>query len=146
LDKRGLMGNIAQSTRGRPFAPGNPGRPPGSRNKTTQAIELLLDGEAEQLTRKAVELALGGDTVALKLCLERLAPPRKDRPVRFELAVTNTLTDVTAAADAVLRAVADGEITPAEAASTMAVIEGYRRLKETADLEARVAALEADRL
>ena len=68
----------ASSTR---FKPGNPGRPKGARHRTTVAIEVLLDGEAEALTRKAVEMALGGDTTAMRLCLERLAPPRRDRPV-----------------------------------------------------------------
>ncbi|WP_181707639.1 DUF5681 domain-containing protein [Chthonobacter rhizosphaerae] len=138
-----ITGNNAAATRGRPFAPGNPGRPKGSRNRTSLAVELLLEGEAEQLTRKAIDLALAGDTVALKLCIDRLAPPRKDRPVRFEIPASNALADVVQVADAVIRAVADGEVTPAEAASAMAVLEGYRRLRETAELEARVAALEA---
>jgi hypothetical protein len=48
------------------------------------AAEALLDGEAEALTRKAVELALAGDTVALRLCLERLLPPRRSRRVTFD--------------------------------------------------------------
>jgi hypothetical protein len=42
-------------------ASGNPGgRPPGARNKAALAAEALLAGEAEALTRKAVELALSG--------------------------------------------------------------------------------------
>jgi hypothetical protein len=59
---------------------GNPGgRPPGSRNRATLLMETLLEGEAEQLTRKAIELALAGDLNALRLCLDRLLPPSKDR-------------------------------------------------------------------
>ena len=69
----------ALKQRGRPFKPGqsgNPlGRPKGARNRATIAAEALLDGEAEALTRKAIELALDGDTTALRLCLERLMPP-----------------------------------------------------------------------
>ena len=57
------------------FAKGNPGRPAGSRHKYVLAIQSLLDGEAEALGRKAIELALAGDTVVLRLCLERIAPP-----------------------------------------------------------------------
>ena len=53
------------------FKKGNPGRRPGSRNKATVAVEALLDGEAEKLTRKAIEMALAGDTVAMRLCLDR---------------------------------------------------------------------------
>ncbi|WP_443217147.1 DUF5681 domain-containing protein [Seohaeicola sp. 4SK31] len=59
------------------FGPGNPGKPKGARHKATQAALALLDGEAEALTRQAVTMALGGDTTALRLCLERIAPPRK---------------------------------------------------------------------
>jgi Family of unknown function (DUF5681) len=72
-----------------PFQPGlsgNPaGKPKGTRNKTTLAVEAPLDGEAETLTRKAIELAKAGDLAALRVCLDRIAPPRKDRPVLFEL-------------------------------------------------------------
>jgi hypothetical protein len=65
---------------------GNPkGRPAGARNKATQTAELLLDGEAEALTRRAVELALAGDGMALRLCLERIIPPRRGRPVQLGL-------------------------------------------------------------
>ena len=75
--------------RGRPFPKGqsgNPaGRPAGARNRRTLAAVRLLDGEAEALTRKAVELALAGDAMALKLCLERILPPARERAVRFAL-------------------------------------------------------------
>src|SRR5918997_104236 len=81
-------GNYATGTRGRPFQAGNPGRPKGARNKATLAAEALLDGEAEALTRKAVEMALSGDATAMRLCLERIAPPRKDRPVSFAMPET----------------------------------------------------------
>ena len=72
-----------QKQRGRPFAKGrsgNPaGRPRGSRNRSTLAAQMLLQGEAEALTRKAVELALGGDVTALRLCLDRLIAPHRER-------------------------------------------------------------------
>jgi len=125
------------------FAPGNPGRPRGARHKTTLAVEDLLDGEAVGLTRKAVEMALGGDTAALRLCLERIAPPRKDVPVRFDLPVMESAEDASEAAQAVLRSVAEGHLTPVEGASVMALVEGYRKALETTELERRIAALEA---
>jgi hypothetical protein len=59
---------------------GNPaGRQRGCRNRATLAAEVLLEGEAEALTRRAIELALEGDTTALKLCLERIVPQRRSR-------------------------------------------------------------------
>jgi hypothetical protein len=68
----------AEEVRGRPFAKGRSGNPAGrrlgSRNKTTMAAQALLAGEAEALTRKAVEAALAGDPTAMRLCLERILP------------------------------------------------------------------------
>jgi len=87
-------------------------------------------------------MALGGDATALRLCLERIAPPRKDVAVTFDLPRMETARDAAKAAGAVLGAVADGELTPGEGAALMALVEGFRRTLETSELEARVAALE----
>jgi hypothetical protein len=65
------------------FAPGNElgGKTKGSRHRSTLAIEALLDGQAEALTQKAINAALEGDGMALRLCLERgYAPRRKTGP------------------------------------------------------------------
>lgn len=64
------------------FAPGNAygGRKPGARNRTTVAVEALLDGQHEELTKAAISKALEGDTAALRLCLDRIAPSQQDKP------------------------------------------------------------------
>jgi hypothetical protein len=124
------------------FTTGNAGRPKGARNRATQAVLALLEGEAEALSRKAVEMALAGDGVALRLCLDRIAPPRKDNPVQFPLPPMRTARDAAQAAGAVLEAVADGQLTPAEAATVMALVDSYRRTLEVTELETRLAALE----
>jgi hypothetical protein len=116
--------------RGRPFRPGqsgNPGgRPKGARNRSTVAAEALLEGEAEALARKAIELALAGDTTALRLCLERVVPLRKDRPIRLALPVINSADDANQAMGIVLAAVGEGGITPSEATILSALIESRR--------------------
>ena len=128
------------------FTTGNPGRPKGARNKATQAVLALLEGEGEALTRKAVQMALAGDGVALRLCLDRIAPPRKDSPVEFTLPPMKTAHDAAEGAGAVLGAVAVGELTPTEGAVVMALVDAFRRTLETTELEARVAALEGQRV
>ena len=133
--------NIGRNTDGT-FAPGNPGKPKGTRHKATQAALALLEGEADALTRQAVTLALEGDTTALRLCLERIAPPKKDAPVQFDLPPMQSAADAAKAAGAVLDAVAAGDLTPTEGAHIMGLVETYRRTLETTELEARVAALE----
>jgi hypothetical protein len=124
------------------FAEGNPGKPKGARHRATQAAHRLLDGQTEALTQKAVDMALEGDTVALRLCLERIAPPRRDAPVAFFLPAMENAQCAAQAAGAVLNAVSQGELTPSEGAHVMALIETYRRTLETTELERRVTALE----
>ena len=124
------------------FSVGNPGKPPGTRHKATRAVLALLDGEAEALTRTAVEMALAGDGTALRLCLERIAPPRRDAPVTFALHAMQSAKDAATAAAAVLESVAVGDLTPTEGAHVMSLVEIYRRTLETTELETRMAALE----
>lgn len=127
------------------FAPGNRlgGNRTGSRHKTTLAIEALLDGEAEKLTRKAIDLALTGDGPALRLCLDRIAPPRKDAPISFALPAIRTAADTVTASAALLDSVAAGDVTPDEAGRVMALLSAHKALVEAGDLEARISALEA---
>ena len=133
------------TTRGKPFAAGNPGRPKGARCRATIAAEALLDGEAESLTRKAVELALAGDTVALRLCLERLVPPRRDRPVVFNLPAVTRAGDHPEAIAAIISAVSAGELTPTEGEALAGLIERHRRSVEDISIDellARIADVE----
>ena len=134
--------NSATKTRGRPFAPGNPGKPKGARNRVTVAAEELLSGEAEALTRKAVDLALGGDTTALRLCLDRAVPLRKGRPVRFGLTV-DAAGDLPQALADVLVAISRGELTAEEGQALAAIVESRRRSLESEQFERRLAELEA---
>ena len=114
---------------------GNPhGRPAGSRNSATLACEALLEGQAEALTQKAVDMALAGDPVALRICLERICPVRKDRAVRFPLPPINSARDAADIAAAVAEAVAAGHLTPSEAAEIGKVIEIYVKAYQTAEL------------
>ena len=133
--------STGRSASGR-FTAGNPGRPPGARHKATQAALTHLEGEAEALSRKAVELAIEGDTTALRLCLERIAPPRKDTPVQFDLPPMQSAADAASVAGAVLDTVAQGNLTPTEGAHVMGLVEGFRRTLKTTELEARIIALE----
>jgi hypothetical protein len=135
----------AKATRGRPFQPGNKhgrGRPEGSRNQATIALQTLLDGEGEAITRKAVEMAKRGDIAALRLCLERLVPPVKDRRIRIDLPAVKSPADVMPALSELLKAVSNGDITPFEAQSLSGLLEAHRRTAETVFLEERISRLE----
>jgi len=137
--------NVRRKQDGR-FAKGHSGNPAGkllgTRHRATLAAEALLDGEGEALTRKAIEMALEGDGVALRLCLDRLLPPRKDRPLRIDLPRLESSADISKALAVLAQAVAEGELTPREANAIGTLLEGHRRAIETTELEARIAVLE----
>lgn len=139
-------GNKQTSTRFKKGQSGNPkGRPEGSRNRATLAMEVLLDGEAEALTRKAVDMALEGDAQALRLCLERLLPPRKDRPVKFDLPKLETTADAIKASAAIAEAVADGDLTPTEAEIMGRLVTAFVQALEVHDHEERIKRIEEAR-
>jgi hypothetical protein len=136
-----LPDNAGRRTDGK-FAAGNPGKRKGTRNRTTLAMERLLDGDARSLTRKAIDMAKAGDSTAMRLVMERLLPPRKDRPIKFALPPITGAQDHPAALAAVADATARGELTPAEGQAFAAILEQHRRAIETVEIVARLDALE----
>jgi hypothetical protein len=132
--------------RGRPFEPGNKvgrGRPAGSRNKSTVALQSMLDQRAEAILAKAVLMALQGDTTALRLCVERLLPPRRNNPVRFKLPPINSAADVARALSKVIQGVANGKLAPAEGEKITAMLESVQGIIESVDHGKRIEALES---
>jgi len=132
--------------RGRGFQKGRSGNPAGrrigSRNKTTLAAAALLAGESEALTRKAVELALVGDPMAMKLCIERILPPCRERTVKFALPPIESPSDIAAAMKAVTSALANGAITPGEAERIASVVDTFVRALDASDFDRRLQELE----
>ena len=132
--------------RGRPFEKGqsgNPaGRPPGTGKRATQAMQLLLDEEAQALTRKAVELALDGNTMALRMCLDRIGPPRRERAVPIKLPPVRDAADLAGTTTAIIAAAGEGAISPDEGGRLARLVEVFLRSVETRDFERRLQLLE----
>ena len=89
--------NASSARLGNRWKPGESGNPRGSKrgckHKATLFAEALFSGECKALVRKTIELAKAGDVGALRLCLERLLPAIKSRPIRFELPELHTTSD-----------------------------------------------------
>lgn len=134
--------------RGRPFKrgqSGNPaGRPKGIRNKATMAAQTLLDGEAEALTRKCVEMALEGDSSAMRLCLERLVPPAKESAIEADSVRLPPISakNLPACVAALTRAVAGGRLRPSEGRALADLLGTYSKAVEIYEIERRIVALE----
>ena len=135
---------------GRPFEKGksdNPeGRRTGSRNRVTEMVEKLLEGDAERITRAVIDKAADGDMVAARIALDRLAPARRGRPVSFALPrKLETADDLNGAFNAILGAVSRAELSPDEAGAVATIVEMRRRtleLNELADIRRRLAEVE----
>ena len=134
--------DTGRDRRGR-FAKDNSGKPLGSRNKATQAAQGLLEGEAEQLARKAIDAALEGHPAALRLCMERILPIKKETSVSFAMPEMNNTATAVQAAGALLAEVASGELTPNQGTQIMGLIESYPKIVEATEPEGRLSALEA---
>ena len=105
----------------------------------------MLDGEAQELTRKAIELGKSGNLAALRLCIDRIVPPRKDRPLDFELPTLQRAEDAPKAMGAIAAAVASGNLTISEAAEVSKIIEIFIHAIEATELERRLRAVEEQR-
>jgi hypothetical protein len=130
--------------RGRPFQPGNPGRPPGSKNKTTRLVEQLVEGDAEELSRKMLELAKKGNVRCLEYWLDRLVPKRSGRPLDLQLPAIKSVHDLTAGMAAVTTAVNNGDLTAEEATHVIQWFECYVKIFTVYDLAVRLEALESE--
>ncbi len=124
------------------FAPGNPGRRKGTRNKATQAVLAVMERGATKLSKKAVEMALAGDPGALRLCLERLAPPTRERTLQVDLPIPSSPADVPETLKAILQAASNGEITATEAERLSRCVHSFAKVHELADFDERLRALE----
>lgn len=145
MSDRVMTDKTARKQKGHLFQKGHSGNPEGRPKGVGKAGKLraLLEPNAPALVEKAKDMALEGDTTALRLCLERLVPPIKseDTPVYIEgLKGDMSLSEQ---AQMVISTLADGSITPGEASTMMQAISSLGRIREVEDLEARIAALEA---
>jgi len=105
--------------------------------------ERMMEAECEPVVRAVLDAARAGDMAAARLVMERIAPLRRGRPVVFPLPPIASASDLPGAMAAVVAAVADGTLSPDEAASIAQVLEVSRRAVETTQLEARITRLEA---
>ena len=127
------IANASRRNRSGQWSPGvsgnSSGRPLGSRNQST-LVEELLRSRQEALVEKTIEMALNGDSVALRLCLERLYPVPRDRKIDLPLPAVTNIEQAPAVIDAILKGVGEGEITPCEGQALAGIVETQKRVLE----------------
>ena len=129
--------------RWQPGQSGNPsGRPKGARHAALMALDAIGEAAAGEVMQAVVTAAVAGDMRASEILLRRLWPERKGRPLMVDLPSIAGAADLPAAVGAVVQAVAAGDLTTEEGQAIAAILETQRRVIETADLSARIEALE----
>lgn len=119
---------------------GNPkGRPQGSQDKRT-ALRELLQPHAPKLVQQAVNLALEGDTTALRMCLDRIIPPMPAESPAVE--VKAKPDDLAQAGQAILSEAFAGKISPSVAQQLLRSLQTQSQITEVHDLLKRLEALE----
>jgi len=112
-----------------PGQSGNPaGRPPGSRNKKTLALEEAFDEHAEEILKEVVGRAKEGEKAAMRLCMERMLAPKRERPVAIDLPVIETPADARKALAVVAAELSEGGLTITEATRLIGLIQRMLRL------------------
>jgi hypothetical protein len=119
-----------KKSRGRPFQPGNKfgrGRPKGSGNFTKPGSDLL--DRSKDLIDECVRRALEeGDRSAMRLCMERMLAPKRERPVAIDLPAIETPADARKALAVVTAELAEGNLTITEASKLIGLIGLIQRM------------------
>ncbi len=142
------MTDDGRDTKGR-WVRGVSGNPHGvSRN--VALIRELLEPYREAIIKQIVASALGidttGDVQALKECLARLAPLPRAQYEAVAIPGLEEADTLTGKAEAIANAAARGEIPADVAEKLISAIAALTKVKESDELERRIAELEAKEL
>jgi len=130
--------------RGKPFEIGNKagkGRPAGSRNKKSIYLETLEE-YGVPLVKKSALMALNGDRVLLRSCMDKLIPGAHPPVTRFRLPTKEGELDMKQVLENVLKQTATGRLSPEQAVALATFVESYGRTVGELEHEERLAALE----
>ena len=130
-----------KAPRGRPFPKGNPGRKRGSKNKATLLANGLAGNQGEEIFRKAVEMALGGNVPMMKFLLDRILP--KEHPIQLELPRLDWAHDSVDAMAEIVDAVSSGRISPREAADVAQLVSAFTRALDITDTQMEIDMLKS---
>jgi hypothetical protein len=127
--------------RGRPFPKGNPGRKRGSKNRATIVAASLAGAQGEEILRKAIEMAMGGNVAMIKFLLDRILP--KERPIQLELPRLDYAADSVDAMAEIVNAVSSGRISPREAADVAQLVSAFTRAIDQTDAQIEIDSLKS---
>ena len=111
-------------------------------NKTTRATKKLLDGASEEITRKMIKMALEGDPVAMRLCMERIHPRPKESFIKARLPEIKKVENIPQAMAEIFQMIGNGRITVDQGKTLAGIVVSQGNVLEMAELEKRISVLE----
>jgi hypothetical protein len=140
-ERRGANGRFKPGHSGNPHGPA-----PGTKSRRAKLLDSILEADAERIIKHAIEAAMGprgGPT--LRCLVQLLLPPLQPRgtTAEIDLPTVRSVTDLDAAANATISAMATGDLTIPDAERIVALLGAAAKLKEISDLEPRLRAVEA---
>jgi len=122
------------------FGAGNKtgGRREGSKNNATIVLENMLDGQAERIFEKVIEMALEGDAGAIKICAERLIAPKKERRAPYNIGSFKNIETAPELMLEATNALLMGEISESQMSSLCAALEQCRKSYELRDVKGKL--------
>ena len=127
----------------KPGASGNSkGRPKG--HGTAGKFRKQLETHADALIAKTVELALEGDTTALRICMDKILPSLKATaaPVQFTVNTNNNLTEL---GEGIIQAVGQGDLPPDYGVQMLNGLGVLANIRKSDELSQRVKELESEK-
>jgi hypothetical protein len=95
----------------------------------------MLDGQAGEIVGAIIRRAIEGDPTAQKLCLDRILPARRDRPIAINLPEVSSAKTALDAMAAIVAAMGAGRCTPIEAEDMAKPLGAYLKALEVGELE-----------
>lgn len=122
---------------------GNPkGKPKGAKHKASLMAEMLFENELASVCNQVIDQAKEGNMQAAKIILDRLLPPKKDRPIHFQIPFIKTAADAVEARRLICYAVGKGDITPLEGEALSKIVEIQTKNIELFEFQDRLNAIE----
>lgn len=120
---------------------GNPqGRKKGEETQSTKVRKMLLS-RSQELIERVIELALSGDGAALKLCLDRICPPLKQREEQTIISFDPN-DSLSLKGEKTILALSSGQISVQDATALMNCLVKQTTLVEFTELDARLTEIE----
>lgn len=121
----------------------NGGCKTGSRNKVSLAADNIFDGESESLSRQAIDMALSGDRVMLKLCIDRVCPVKRSTPIKLPgLPKVKATKDLSKLTGFLLESVGSGKLSATDAEVLSRVVDKHSHALKLCDLAHRLQEVE----